>query len=131
MSAQLKILQAVQHAEKLAELRGILKFLKAAKQTTTYVPVAMALGMFSGSAALAGMLGEIQVEDSTMGAPFLSSLVVSSVTGIPGKGYFDHARKLGCSIGKSPNDELEFWLNQLQTLGVPAQGTMLSCSCST
>ena len=118
-----KALQVIKLIEQLAELRGILKHRhKGEKQVTYYVMVAAALGLFSGSAVLANLLGEIQDEDYKRGEPFLSSLVVSSQTGIPGSGFFAHARKLGCKIGKDPVSEFLFWASQMNALDVTFPG---------
>jgi hypothetical protein len=111
------VLAAIHQIENAAELRGILAFLGQTKSTTTYVPLASALGMFSGGSALASMLGDLQIEDAKRSEPFTSSLVLGAKTGIPGNGYFTHARKLGCSINKDPVSEFLFWAGQMNLLG--------------
>jgi hypothetical protein len=103
----------------LYQVFGILKFLRNQGLSTTYVPIAKTFGLFSGGTDLARVLGEIQEEDDKNGDPFHSSLVVGAERGIPGNGYFDHARKLGRTIPKTPADELLFWAGQMKALGVP------------
>lgn len=114
-----KVIDAVSALVQLAELRGILKFLHTKQDTTTYVPVAKTLGLFSGGADLARMLGELQDENQAKGEPYLSSLVVGAQNGIPGAGYFVNARQNGHKIPKTPADELLFWAGQMKLLGVP------------
>lgn len=102
------------------EIYGVLKFLQHEGLTTTYVPIAKAFGLFSGGTDLARVLGEIQEEDDKNGHAFHSSLVVGAERGIPGNGYFEHARtKLKRSIPKTPPAELLFWADQMKALGVP------------
>lgn len=113
------VIDAIMALVRLAELRGILKFLQATQQTTTYVPIAKTFGLFSGGTDLAHMLGEIQDENHQKKEPLLPSLVVGSQSGVPGGGYFENARKLGHNIPKTPADELLFWAGQLKLLGVP------------
>jgi hypothetical protein len=117
-STQAQLHQFLQTVESLAELRGILKYHKVIGRTVTYVPVANAQGVFSGSSVLAGRCGEIQTEDYQKGEPFLCAMLVGSQTGIPGSGFFAHARKLGCKIGNDPVSEFLFWAGQMNALGV-------------
>lgn len=112
------VLEAIERIETLAELRGILKFLAQTKTTTSYVPLAAALGKFSGGSLLATMLGSIQTEDSSQKKPMTSSLVIGAKTGIPGNGYFSNARTLGSRIPKDPAEEFLFWADQMKQLGV-------------
>lgn len=114
-----KVMAAIQAQMKLSELRGMLKLLQVLKTTSSYVPVAKALGLFSGSAKFAALLGETQEEDLANDEPFRSSLIVGSTTGIPGVGYFANARRLGCQIGTNPHDEFMFWFSQMLALKVP------------
>jgi len=112
------VLEAIERIETLAELRGILKFLAQTKTTTSYVPLAAALGKFSGGSLLATMLGSIQTEDHSEKKPMTSSLVIGAQTGIPGNGYFSNARALGFKILKTPAEEFLFWADQMKQLGV-------------
>lgn len=121
-----KVIDAIMALVQLSELRGILKFLRVTEQTTTYVPIANTLGVFSGGTDLARMLGEIQEENDKKKEPFLSSLVIGAQSGVPGAGYFENARKLGHSVAKTPADELLFWAGQLKLLGVPYPQTSLA-----
>jgi hypothetical protein len=118
MAFPLSVNTAIQHYGLLSKLEGILDFLAAGQCFTTYVPVAKALGMFSGGAPFADLLGETQVIDHQSGAPYRSSLITSSETGLPGNGYFNHLRSLGHKIPKTPMDELVFWLGQMGALNV-------------
>jgi hypothetical protein len=52
------------------------------------------------------------------GEPLLSSLVVKTTTGLPGKGYFACARDLGYRIKDSDDDELAFWRDQIKRVGI-------------
>jgi hypothetical protein len=118
MAISLAVNTAIQHYGLLSKLEGILDFLAATKSFTTYIPVAKTLGLFSGGAPFAELLGESQVIDHQAGASYRSSLITSSETGLPGAGYFNHLRTLGHQIGKNPLDELVFWLNQMSALDV-------------
>jgi hypothetical protein len=112
------VLEAIERIETLAELRGILKFLAQTKTTTSYVPLAAALGKFSGGSHLATMLGTIQTEDVLKKRPMTSSLVIGAQTGIPGNGYFSNSRTLGFKIPTDPAKEFLFWADQMKQLGV-------------
>lgn len=102
----------------VAKLDLLLTFAEEIKTSTTYVPVAKTLGVFSGGNDLAEALGEIQRIDDKAKRPFRSSLVVSVGTGVPGKGYFHMARSLGHTIGATPADEFLFWKSQMDAMGV-------------
>jgi hypothetical protein len=114
-----KLAAAIDAAVRVAEVRGILKAVAHLKLTITYVPLAKMLGLFAGGSELAGLLGEIQEECYQSGAPILTSLVIKVNLGVPGPGYFSHLRSLGAEIGLSPKEEFEFWLGQMELLGVP------------
>ena len=102
--------------KKVQQLALLLELKANETQSTTYVPVAKALGTFSGGRELAEGLGQIQTIDHKNGEPFKSSLVVGVHTGVPGPGYFHMARSLGHKIGATPKDEFEFWLDQMEQL---------------
>jgi hypothetical protein len=105
-------------AIKRAEVWGILHFCRARGELVGYVDIAKALGMFSGGSELAGILGDIMTRCHLAGDPLLSSLVVKTTTGIPGKGYFTCARDLGYRIKDSDDDELAFWREQIKRVGI-------------
>ncbi len=102
-----------------AHVRGVLEFHVHKKQFVDYRTLAAVFGMFSGGSELARILGEIQTEDDAAGRGLLSSLVVGVSTGLPGKGYFEHARqKLKRPIATNPAAERAFWVAELAKLGM-------------
>lgn len=102
----------------VSSILTILDFLhKGARQTTSYVPLARTLGVFSGGTALAEALGEVQKLDHLAGRPLRSSLVVGKNTGIPGPGYFVMAHQFH-KFGNTAVEEFAFWLQQMDSLGV-------------
>ena len=109
------------------QIRSILEFCRARKRLTSYLPIAKALGMFSGGSELSSLLGEIQEEDIQAGLPLLSSLVVAKQTGYPGQGYYENAARLGKNVnaGQGPDDalNLDFWRAQLMGLGLDPNET--------
>ncbi len=114
-----KLAAAIDAAVRVAEVRGILKLAAHTKMAITYVPLAKMLGLFAGGSELAGLLGEIQEECYQNGTPILTSLVIKVNLGVPGPGYFSHLRSLGIEIGPSAKEEFEYWLGQMELLGVP------------
>lgn len=59
----------------------------------TYLKLAQRLGVFS--AKLSPLLEQRMQQDFATGRPLLSSLVVSSSTGMPSAGFVDAAKRLG------------------------------------
>ena len=113
------VVKAIKSEIRGAEVRGILKLFLSRKRTTDYVTVAKALGMFSGGSELAGILGNLQIDDNQAGDGLISSLVVSRKTGVPGRGYFENARKaLSCAIPDDPEQERAFWEAELKKLDI-------------
>ncbi len=112
--------KAVDAEIRRAEVRGVLTYLAHVKQFTDYRTLASCFGMFSGGAEMARVLGEIQVEDDAAGRGLLSSLVVGVNSGVPGRGYFEHARqKLKRSVEDDPEAERAFWSAELAKLDIP------------
>jgi hypothetical protein len=109
------IVKAVEAEIRLQSIKAIIKYGIATKTYVNYVPLAKAVGMFSGGTELATILGEIMQEDHKSGGPLTCSVIVGSQSGMPGKGFFDMARSLGFQV---PNDQA-FWKSQTQALGMP------------
>ena len=104
----------------IARVEALLDFhIEILKTTITYVPLAKALHTFSGGNDLAGWLGDIQTSDYESKKPFRSSIVIGAPTGIPGLGYFAHAKELGCEFEDTDLGRFLFWSGQMKQLGVP------------
>ena len=114
-----RAVKAIEREIARSEIRGVLKFYIHVKTTITYMTLAATFGMFSGGSELSGILGEIQEEDDADGQPLKSSLVVGTNSGMPGKGYFAHARdKLKRNIPQTPQGEWDFWAAELGKMGI-------------
>jgi hypothetical protein len=113
MKIPASVATAIQQYVVACQLEAILDVLLAVKTPANYVTIAKVLGLFSGGAQFAKLLGETQVADHKAKRPIRSSLVISSETGLPGRGYFSHLRQLGYQIGTTPQDELKFWEAQM------------------
>lgn len=109
------IVKAVEAEIRRQSVRAILKYGITTKTYVNYVPLAKALGLFSGSGVLSSILGEIMEEDHAQGGPLTCSVVIGSRSGLPGKGFFEKARQLGYQV----TDEQAFWKAQTQALGMP------------
>lgn len=118
-----RVLQALSSFAQLSELRGILKYHRVNKLTTSYVPMATAMGLPSGGAPLDELLTELMEEDASRREPFLASLVLGVRSGVPNAAYFEAARKLGHAIASEPKAEFLFWAAQLERLGVEQPAT--------
>ncbi|MFC2023430.1 hypothetical protein ACFLT5_01695 [Chloroflexota bacterium] len=59
--------------------------------------------------------GEISEDEACHGRPMLGALAIAS-TGIPGKGFFDLARKLGRLHKESREAEVRFWKEETAAL---------------
>ena len=106
---------ATQHGLRVLQVRAIIEHAIQAKTFVNYVALAKSLKLFSGGKQLAEALGDIMDEDHKAGRALTCALVVSSVSGCPGKGFFAKAQSLGHQF---TNDQA-FWQAQCQALGVP------------
>jgi hypothetical protein len=81
--------------------------------TLTYQEVAEIMGLpprgHHMGAETSHLLGEISQEEHEHGRPMLSALVVSSVDGSVGSGFFGLARDLAKLQGTTPAEERRFW----------------------
>ena len=109
------IVKAVEAEIHRQSVRAILKYGVTTKTYVNYVPLAKALGLFSGGIKLSAILGEIMEEDHKNGGPLTCAVLVSSQTGMPGSGFFEMAKKLGYQMS---NDQA-FWESQTRALGMP------------
>lgn len=91
------------------------EILADAYDKATYLPLAKSVKVFSGGKQLAMALADIMEEDDRAGRPLTCALVVSSVRGMPGDGFFTKAVALGYQM---PYGEDRFWKSQCQALGV-------------
>jgi hypothetical protein len=96
----------------LAELRRRPAGVAARQQTVTYEEASkwVELSMATARSAFFQMLDDINREEHCCGRPMLSAVVVNKETGMPGKGFFDLARKLG----KCGEDEDLFYKQELE-----------------
>jgi hypothetical protein len=104
----------LQHSLLVLQVRAIIEYAVQTASFVHYKPLAKAVKTFSGGKELALALADIMDEDHRAGRPLTCALVVSSVSGKPGRGFFDKARALGYQF---TNDEA-FWETQCQALGV-------------
>jgi hypothetical protein len=83
------------------------------KGVTTYQAIAQMIGLpLKGShmgSELGQILGEILEDELNRGRPMLTALVVSSVDGMPGSGFFKLAREFGKLHDDSKDAERDFW----------------------
>jgi hypothetical protein len=90
------------------------------KGTTTYQAIAEIMGLpLAGnymSKETGQMLGEIAEDESNRGRPMLTAVVVSSVSGLPGPGFFGLARHLGKLREESEEAERRFWEGETQAV---------------
>ncbi len=99
------------------QAQAVIRHAVITRTMLTYVPLAQTLKMFSGSTALAEMLGAIMAEDHSHGRPLSCAIVVGVQSGKPGRGFFDMARRLGYQVGNTQQAEEAFWKSQLTALG--------------
>jgi hypothetical protein len=80
---------------------------------TTYQAIAQAMGIrpIGGhmSSQTGQILGEILEDEINWGRPMLTALVVGSVDGMPGPGFFNLAREFGKLHDDSEDAEHDFW----------------------
>lgn len=62
------------------------------------------------------ILGEISDDEAAQGRPMLSALVVSTVTHVPGSGFYVLAQQLGKSPGSSSAANEAFWNQELEAV---------------
>lgn len=106
---------ATQHGLLVLQVRAIIEHAVQTQAKVHYNPLAKAVKSFSGGKQLALALAAIMEEDHRAGRPLTCALVVSSVTGKPGGGFFTKARSLGYQM---PYGEDRFWRSQCKDLGV-------------
>jgi hypothetical protein len=99
------------------QVKAIIQFAIKTKQYVNYVPLAAAIGVFSGGHELAEILGSIMEEDHAVGRPLSCSVVVGTHTNIPGSGFFAMAKQLGYQIPSG--GEAAFAKSQANQLGLP------------
>ena len=105
---------ATQHGLLVLQVRAVIEHAVQAKTFIHYLPLAKSLKCFSGGKQLAQALGSIMEEDQKAGRTLTCALVVSSITGRPGKGFFQKAKDLGYQF---TNDNT-FWESQCKALEV-------------
>jgi hypothetical protein len=105
---------ATKHGLLVLQIRSVIEFAVQAEIRINYLPLAKSLKLFSGSKQIGAALGSIMEEDHTAGRPLTCALVVSSTTGMPGRGFFEKARSLGYQF----TDETIFWQDQCQALAL-------------
>lgn len=97
------------------ELRDQLREVARRRETTTYQPIANALGVDldqdSERGRLGRILGDISRAEHAEGRPLLSAVVVLGSSNVPGNGFFDLARELGVHTG---DDDLAFFAVELR-----------------
>jgi len=106
---------ALQHGLLVVQIRAVIEYAIQTQAVVNYLPLAKSLGVFSGGKQLALALASIMEEDHRDGRPLTCALVISSVKGMPGDGFFVKARSLGYQM---PYGEDRFWKSQCQALGV-------------
>lgn len=84
-------------AETLPRLREILQEIAARGETITYRELADALDVAPPHAIqrIGELLERAMQEDAAIGHPFLAAVVVSRTDGLPRRGFFEQARRLG------------------------------------
>ncbi len=90
------------------------------RQTITYQEVADLMGLPSSGHHMGSetghLLGEISEDEHGSERPMLSAIAISSVTGMPGPGFFKLARELGRLSDVSPDGERMFWEKEKDTV---------------
>lgn len=93
--------------------KAIFKYAVETKQFLSYIPLAKAIGMFSGSQAFNELIGDIMEEDHENGAPLQCAVLVGAKD-LPGHGFFAKARTLGYQF----TSDDAFHRSQLKLLGL-------------
>lgn len=87
---------------------------------TTYGAIAPLAGLDMGNPdhrnQLAQILGDISRAEHEAGRPLLSVLVILEGENIPGKGFFTLAQDLGLYAGRTKNEDLMFFVQELDRL---------------
>jgi hypothetical protein len=80
------------------------RWLAAQTGFVTYAEAAAALGLHPPGviAQVTAALEATMIEDAAAGRPFLAARVVSRANGLPGRGFFDLAARLGRFDGTNP-----------------------------
>jgi len=115
------------------------------RSTITYKELANALNTLPGGGELSQSLTLITADDAAKKLPLSVAIVVNSMSGVPGEGFFNQCRELGLlpnpdpfspsevqalieragdrqkvSSGPLRADERDFWINQISALKVDA-----------
>lgn len=102
MSGSLGSDEYERYLERLAEL---LERARLQRQTLTYLQAAEALAV-PGPKRIhktTRLLETLLVRDAEAGRPLRAALVISRAShGLPGRGFFDHAQRLGLHDGRDP-----------------------------
>lgn len=97
-----------------------LKEVARAKGTIYYGEIASLVGVDlntgRGRREIGRVLAEVCESEARQGHPLLGSVVVRKDTNVPGKGYFDGARRLGRLSGETREEELLFWRRELESV---------------
>jgi hypothetical protein len=119
---------------RLSETRAALKVYISKNELVTYEDLAEVLGVSVGKGFM-DTLAAVSRDDYNNGRPICTSIVVSTNSRFPGKGFFDHAQRLGAYVPAEQADPPEdvqvgndtmtreyydqqvFWLTQLDKLG--------------
>ncbi len=97
-----------------------LKEVARARGTIYYGEIAPLVGVDlntgRGRREIGRVLAEVCESEARQGHPLLGSVVVRKDTNVPGKGYFDGARRLGRLSGDTREEELLFWRRELKSV---------------
>jgi hypothetical protein len=90
----------------------------AAQLTISYTEIANLLGLDMSNPddrlRIGDMLDEINHAEHHAGHPMISAVVVHAQEGVPGPGFFVCARELGQLTSRNRQDELAFFVQELQ-----------------
>jgi hypothetical protein len=119
---------------RLSETRAALKVYVSKNELVTYEELAEVLDVSVGKGFM-DTLAAVSRDDYNNGRPICTSIVISTNSRFPGKGFFDHAQRLGAyapaetpeepedvqvgndSMTQEYYDQQVFWLTQLDKLG--------------
>ncbi len=96
-----------------AEGKALLAEVARSRGTVTYGEFCRGIAAVSltpRSPALIDLLGDICAEEDAARGTMLASLVVRASDGIPGRGYFVHAERLGQDV----SDREAFWRSEVE-----------------
>jgi alkylated DNA nucleotide flippase Atl1 len=97
-----------------------LKEVARAKKMVYYGDIAPLVGVDlntgRGRREIGRVLAEVCESEARQGHPLLGSVVVRKDTNVPGKGYFNGARRLGKLSGETREEELLFWRQELKSV---------------